>query len=117
MERFWTLRHIEQNAVAELDAVVFRDGGWVRAEHLPLSLQAFGADGLPKGSRVRIKLGEVDLLGLELAATVVARLDGGAQDAVEDESEDEPTGALQLAVDEEATPAAETSQPAAESAT
>ena len=117
MERFWTLRHIEQNALAELDAVVFRDGGWVRAEHLPLNLQAFGADGLPKGSRVRIKLGEVDLLGLELAATVVARLDGGAQDAAEDEAEDEPTGALQLAVDEEATLQAETSQPAAESTT
>lgn len=116
MERFWTLRHIQQNAVSELDGVVFRDGGWVRAEHLPLSLQVFGADGLPKGSRVRIKLGEIDLLSLELTATVLARLDNGQQTELDDETEEEPTGALQLAADDEVAPVAETSAPAPESA-
>ena len=88
----------------------------MRAEHLPLSLQVFGADGLPKGSRVRIKLGEIDLLSLELTATVLARLDNGQQTELDDEAEEEPTGALQLAADDEVAPVAETSAPAPESA-
>ena len=36
IERFWTLRWLEQNGVTELDAAVMKDG-LVRAETLPLA--------------------------------------------------------------------------------
>jgi exoribonuclease-2 len=100
MERFWTLRHIQQAGIAELEATVFKDEGWVRADNLPLALQAFGAEKLPRGSRVRIKLGEIDLLSLHISAVVSAQLADGdaALNADADEAEDEDTGTLELGV-------------------
>ena len=93
MERFWTLRHIQQAGIAELEATVFKDEGWVRADSLPLALQAFGAEKLPRGSRVRIKLGEIDLLSLHISAVVQAQIEGAdaafASGAQADEDEDE----------------------------
>ncbi|MCK6425111.1 MAG: RNB domain-containing ribonuclease [Burkholderiaceae bacterium] len=74
IERYWTLRWLEQNAVAELDAAVLKDG-LVRADTLPLVLRAVGAENLPRGARVRVRLGRPDLLTLEVGGSVLARLD------------------------------------------
>jgi exoribonuclease-2 len=79
IERFWTLRWLEQNAVTEIDCAVMKDG-MVRAETLPLVLRANGTEPLPRHTRVRVRLVSVDLLTLDVHGALVARLDeDGAQ--------------------------------------
>ena len=105
VERFWTLRWLAQNAVGELDAAVMKDG-LVRADTLPLVFRAIGAEALPRGARVRVRLTGTDLLTLDLHASVLSRIDDPtteADDAVEpDENADEgaeSAGPLTLAID------------------
>ena len=103
IERFWTLRWLEQNGVGELDATVMKDG-LVRADTLPLVFRALGTESLPRGARVRVRLTGSDLLTLELHATLLARIEAPAapeaalaEPEAEDESPD--AGALRLAID------------------
>lgn len=100
IERFWTLRWLEQNAVAELDAAVMKDG-LVRAETLPLVFRVGGTESLPRGTRVRARVAGIDLLTLDLHATLAARLDAPPAAAAEDaeETEEETSGPLTLAID------------------
>jgi exoribonuclease-2 len=101
MERFWTLKYIEQNGITELTATVFKDN-LARADDLPLVLPVLGAQGLPRGARVRVKLGEVDEIALDIAGTLIERLDTepAAADAIEEEQDDEPVaGPIAIAVD------------------
>jgi exoribonuclease-2 len=104
MERFWTLKYLQQNGITELEASVFKDN-MVRADTLPLVLPVMGGQNLPRGARVRVKLGEMDLITLDISGTVVERLDTpvAEQDAVdnaEDDSEDdEVSGPIAIAVD------------------
>ena len=63
-----------QNDLHELDAAVMKDG-LVRADTLPLVFRAVGAEQLGRGSGVRVRIGAIDLLTLDVAASVVARLD------------------------------------------
>ena len=58
----------------------------VRADDLPLVLPVLGAQGLPRGARVRVKLGDIDEITLDVHGTVVERLDAAdAADARPDE--------------------------------
>ncbi|MBE2244959.1 MAG: RNB domain-containing ribonuclease, partial [Burkholderiaceae bacterium] len=106
IERYWTLRSLAQDGVSELDAGVMHDG-LVRAETLPLVFRAAGAEGLPRGARVRVRLGEANLLTLDLHASVVARLDAAGATAAaaaeasdaEDGDESDGAGPLTLAID------------------
>lgn len=95
MERFWTLKYLQQNQIAELDATVFKEGPngsfLVRADTLPLVLPVLGAQQLPRGARVRVKLGEIDEITLDVAGTLVARLDDPL-DASDDGPVDEDEG-------------------------
>jgi len=118
IERFWTLRWLQQNEVAELDAAVLKDG-LVRADTLPLVFKAAGCDGLARGTHVRVRVDGVDLLTLDVHARLVARLDDEAapEDAATedaDEAEEAGAGPLTLAidVDEEAPPAEGAATPA-----
>ncbi|WP_343590316.1 RNB domain-containing ribonuclease [Paracidovorax wautersii] len=107
MERFWTLQYLRQNAIAELDATVLKEGPGgsflVRADSLPLVLPVLGAQGLPRGARVRVKLGEIDDITLDVNGTLLARLDDAAQEAAPDaegEDDEEATaGPIAIAVD------------------
>ena len=74
IERFWTLRWLQQNAVTELDAAVLKDG-LVRADTLPLVFKAMGCEALPRNSRVRVRITGMDLLTLDMHARLAARLD------------------------------------------
>ena len=100
IERYWTLRWLEQNGITELDCAVLKDG-LVRADTLPLVLRAVGAENMPRGARVRVRLGRADLLMLEISGTVATRLDDPARsddDAVlGDESEDAEDSAVEAA--------------------
>jgi exoribonuclease-2 len=120
IERFWTLRWIEQNAVQELDAAVMKDG-LVRADSLPLVLRATGTESLARGTRVRVRVTGSDLLTLDVWGALVRTLEpvdavdaAGVQDpqALEEgEEESASAGPLSLAIhlDEAGTaPAAET---------
>jgi exoribonuclease-2 len=100
MERFWTLRYLQQQGIGELAGTLFRDG-LVRADDLPLVLPVLGAAELPRGARLRVKLGEIDLITLDVKGTVIERLDLAPEPmAAEEEAEDEPVaGPIAIAVD------------------
>ncbi|GAD23811.1 ribonuclease catalytic domain-containing protein [Acidovorax sp. MR-S7] len=95
MERFWTLKYLQQNQIAELEATVIKEGvngGFlVRADTLPLVLPVLGAQQLPRGARVRVRLGEIDEIALDVSGTLVARLDD-PQDPSDDGPVDEEDG-------------------------
>lgn len=99
MERFWTLKYLEQNGMTELVATVIKEG-LARADTLPLVFPVMGAQNLPRAARVRVRLGAVDLITLDVHATVLERLDAAAPDtlAVDDEP-DEVAGPIAIAVD------------------
>jgi exoribonuclease-2 len=74
IERFWSLRWLQQQQVSELDAVVLKDG-LVRADTLPLVFKALGCEALPRGCHVRLRINGLDLLTLDLHANLLTRLD------------------------------------------
>ena len=80
VERWWTLRWLQQQGVAEIDAAVMKDG-LVRAETLPLVFRLPGTESLPRGARVRARITGSDGLTLELHAVLAARLDADAASA------------------------------------
>ncbi len=109
MERYWTLRHLQQQGIAELDAVLVKEvagGAWlVRADTLPLVFTVMGAQGLPRGARVRVRLGAIDLMALDVSGTVTARLDSPAMGQEEsDDDDNESAGPVKIAVDLDETP-------------
>lgn len=77
IERYWTLKHLDQEGITELEAAVMKDG-LVRAETLPLVFRALGADALPRNARVRVRITGCDRLTLDVHASVVARIDDAA---------------------------------------
>jgi len=99
IERYWTLRWLEQNGVGEIEAAVMKDG-LVRAETLPLVFRLPGTESLQRGSKVRARVAGIDLLTLDLHATLAARIEAEAPTA-DDETEDdaEAVGPLTLAID------------------
>jgi exoribonuclease-2 len=104
IERYWSLQYLLQQRTVELDAAVMKDG-LVRADSLPLVFRAVGAEALPRGVRVRVRIGAVDLLTLDLSASVIARLDAGASAAPvaaegsDSGDDEEAAGPLAIAVD------------------
>ncbi|WP_439606517.1 ribonuclease catalytic domain-containing protein [Hydrogenophaga sp.] len=104
MERYWTLKHLQQNGITEITATLIKDN-LVRADTLPLVLPVMGADGLPRGAHLRVKLGEIDDITLDIHGTVAERLDLPVDDVTDDggsgeDGEDEELAApLALAID------------------
>jgi exoribonuclease-2 len=100
MERFWTLRYVQQHGLTELEGTVFKDN-MVRADSIPLVLPVVGAQGLPRGARVKVRLGDIDLITLDVNGTVVERLDASVEPVSEDgeEDEEEVAGPIAIAVD------------------
>ncbi|RYX90634.1 MAG: RNB domain-containing ribonuclease [Comamonadaceae bacterium] len=114
MERFWTLKYLEQQGITELTATSFREG-LVRADELPLVLGVLGAGELPRNARVRVKLGSIDEITLDVHGTVIERLDAAPVSSdVEDEGEEDvAAGPIAIAVDMSEPEATETAPPAA----
>jgi exoribonuclease-2 len=100
MERYWTLQHLKQQGISELTATLIKDN-LVRADTLPLVLPVLGSDGLPRGAHVRVKLGEIDDITLDIHGTVTERLDQPVDDVDPtsgDEGEDDEALAAPLAL-------------------
>jgi exoribonuclease-2 len=98
IERYWTLKYLQQNNLTELTATAFKDN-LVRADDLPLVLPAAGAAGLPRGARVKVRLGEIDEMTLDIGGTVTERLDtvAGATSPEAAPVDDEDDGEAELA--------------------
>lgn len=124
MERYWTLHYLQQHGITELTATLIKDN-LVRADTLPLVFNVLGTEGLQRGAQVRVRLGRIDDIALEVHGTVLERLDGPtdaagvAIDGVvdgevdgEDEDDIELTTSLVIAVDLEHEAGAASSAPA-----
>jgi exoribonuclease-2 len=104
IERYWTLKYLQQNGVQEVTASVMKDG-LVRADDLPLVLRATGCESLPRNAHVRVRITGCDLLTLDVHGQLLARLDSESTDAAaetESDENDDATGAsgtLTLAID------------------
>ena len=104
IERYWTLKYLQQNEVSELTASFMKDN-LVRADELPLVLPAMGAQGLPRNARVRVKLGTIDEMTLDIGGTVLERLDATDSAEAQTESTDDAddgdvaAGPISIAVD------------------
>ncbi len=66
MENFWCLRWLQQERVAAAEAVVLREN-LVRFEGLPLTTRVPSLPALDPGMRVRLAVGEVDLIERSVA--------------------------------------------------
>jgi len=114
MERYWTLKYVEQRGIKELVATVIKEG-LVRAQDIPLVMTVAGVSDLPRGARVKVKLLGLDLLMLEAHATVLERMDTDALEPSDNEAgeadEDElPVLELAMDVNEDIASAASQSQ-------
>ena len=100
IERYWTLKYLQQNGITELIATAFKDN-LVRADDLPLVLPATGALGLPRGAKVRVKLGEIDEITLDITGAVIERLDMAVTETQQEDADedDAPAGPIAIAVD------------------
>jgi exoribonuclease-2 len=110
MERYWTLMYLAQHGAGALAATVLKDGA-VRADELPLVFRALGAEALPRGTAVEVRIEATDLLTLDVHARVVARLEDVPVDVTAGEDAEvsdadgggeAPAGPLTLAIDTEA---------------
>ena len=119
MERYWTLHYLQQHAITELTATVIKDN-LVRADELPLVLAVLGAEGLPRGAQVRVRLGAIDDISLEVGGTVIERLEAPAlsEEALAEEAEEDAELAAPIAIqmdlgEEDTAPAAGSTAPTA----
>jgi exoribonuclease II len=118
IERYWTLRWLEQNGAKTLTASVMKDG-LVRADDLPLVFKALGCEALPRGAHVRVAITGLDTMTLDVHARLAERLDDAPTADVEDEAADEEAAAaapVALAIDLDDAPPAEATavEPAAQ---
>ncbi len=99
IERFWILKYVQQQGITEIEATVFKDN-MVRADELPLVLPVMGGQNLPRGARVRVKLGDIDEVTLDVVGTVLERLDAlpEATDATDDAGDEDEASAGPIAI-------------------
>ncbi len=73
MERYWCLRWLLQEGLAEIDATVLREN-LVRLDGMPLVTRITGAPALEPGSRIRVSVSAIDLLDNELSCGYLASI-------------------------------------------
>ena len=105
MERFWTLQWLRQRQTQEIDADVIKampgQPVLARAHHLPLVLPIVGGPAtLARGQQVRLRLGSIDDISLDVPGQFVSLMEGnpGPEPATEGD-EEESTGTIAIAVD------------------
>jgi exoribonuclease II len=101
MERYWTLQYIQQRGIQEIVGVVFKEG-MVRADDIPLVLPVLGTMDVPRGTKVRVKLGAMDEMTLDISGTLLERFDSQAEadnPAGDEDGDDDMAGPIAIAVD------------------
>ena len=85
----------------------------VRADHLPLMLSVMGAAGLVRGDKVKVQLGSIDAMALDITGTVIEKIVSSdnpldTENASGDESmedlEEAATGPIAIALNVNETP-------------
>jgi exoribonuclease-2 len=103
MERFWTMQHLQQQAITELDASVFKsfpgEPPMARANNLPLVFSVSGAPPLERGAQVRVRITAMDLIALDVHAQFLQSLDASDLVNEADDEEEVAAGPLHIAVD------------------
>jgi len=87
MEHYWCLRWIVQERVAEIEGTVLREN-LARLDGLPLAVRVPSMPDLEPGTRVRLALGEPDLIERTVPCTWRATLGHAAADAAAPAPED-----------------------------
>ena len=122
MERFWTLQYLQQNAVEEVEATVFKsfegETPMARADNLPLVLPVIGSNNLARGTRVLLRISGIDNISLDVhgqfievlqdAATLTGDITAQSQ---QDDDDETPAGPLAIAVDVDEVTTPEVPQP------
>jgi exoribonuclease II len=122
MERFWTLQYLQQNAVEEVEATVFKsfegEPPMARADNLPLVLPVIGSGNLARGTRVLLRISGIDNISLDVhgqfievlqdAATLTGDITAQSQ---QDDDDETPAGPLAIAVDVDEVTTPEVPQP------
>jgi exoribonuclease-2 len=122
MERFWTLQYLQQNAVEEVEATVFKsfegEPPMARADNLPLVLPVIGSGNLARGTRVLLSISGIDNISLDVhgqfievlqdAATLTGDITAQSQ---QDDDDETPAGPLAIAVDVDEVTTPEVPQP------
>jgi len=83
MESYWCLRWLLQEGIAQAEAVVLRERV-VRFAALPLTVAVPSLPALEPGARVRIGIGEIDLIERSVACTYRETLGGEAEGVPDD---------------------------------
>ena len=87
MERYWCLRWLQQEQIAEIDATVRREQ-LVKLDRLPLLLRVPSLPELAPGQRVRLVIEDLDELTLELNCRYLETLATASATASEDEPQE-----------------------------
>jgi exoribonuclease II len=102
MERYWTLKYLQQNEITEINATLFKEN-MVRADDLPLVLPVMGANNFERGTKVTVKLGSINLMTLDISGTIIdvreAAHTGDMDLSEANDDEAEETGVLNIALD------------------
>jgi exoribonuclease-2 len=103
MERFWTMQHVQQQGLSELDATVFKsfpgEPPMARANALPLVFSVQGAPPLERGSQIRVRIAAMDLIALDIQTQYLHTLDQAQAVNEAEEEEEVAAGPLAIAVD------------------
>lgn len=84
MERYWSLRWIEQEGLKTIEAVVVK-GELIRIEGLPFMQRMPGLPELPRGQKILLDILGVDYVDVLLEARLKEVLDETDEEALEDE--------------------------------
>ena len=89
MERYWSLRWLQQNQMEEIEATVRREQR-VKLDRLPIQIDIPSLPGdLPMGTRVRLRVEYIDLLGPELSCRFLECCAAPADTPLDDEDSDD----------------------------
>lgn len=74
MERYWCLRWLQQEQLERIDAIVIREN-LVRVNNIPLVFKVPSLPELSPNTPVKLSLGEIDLIDLNIHANFVGKLE------------------------------------------
>lgn len=95
MERFWCLQYLIQQSIEEIHATVWREN-LVRLDNMPYMTKVFGLPELKPGTRVSLKVQEIDTLLIDLRTKFIAVLDEKPAEIFAPEAEDVEALAAEL---------------------
>lgn len=95
MERYWSLRWIEQEGLKTIEAVVVK-GELIRIEGLPFMQRMPGLPELPRGQKILLDILGVDYVDVLLEARLKEVLDETDEEALDDVEAEEETSASEV---------------------